>query len=257
MKPVPDIQTTPPKLVQDYFKSEFYNPMAIGTQALVPVKLPTGEDYTFTSGAPLAGFQDYLRSIGEMPVGIIKEVKPLGANEEPSKVPLQKPGVIQENMEPATPKPPGRPLSDPEQLFQIPPTTGGELPIEQPGRPRPIRQPFGGLGSYQQGFFQPFGSFGGFSPYSQSFGGFSPYSQGFGGFSPFFGGFSPFFGGFSPYQQSFNTFNPFGPIQQGATGQQQKTMGQQPTPLQQQQVSQQYNYGGRGFGMTPGSYGIF
>ena len=62
----------PPKLVQDYFKSEFYDPMARGTQALIPVKLPTGEDYTFVGGAPLAGFQDYLKSIDEMPAGIIR-----------------------------------------------------------------------------------------------------------------------------------------------------------------------------------------
>jgi hypothetical protein len=71
----------PPKLVQDYFKSEFYNPMAIGTSALIPVKLPTGEDYTFTGGASFAGFQDYLKSIGEMPAGIIraneKELMPM------------------------------------------------------------------------------------------------------------------------------------------------------------------------------------
>jgi len=70
-----------PKLIEDYFKSEFYDPMAIGSQAVIPVKLPTGEDYTFTGGAPFAGFQDYLKSIGEMPAEIIraneKELMPM------------------------------------------------------------------------------------------------------------------------------------------------------------------------------------
>jgi len=68
-----------PKLIEDYFKSEFYDPRAIGGAVNVPVKLPTGEEYTFTSGAPLGGFQDYLESIGEMPAEIIRdiEVKPI------------------------------------------------------------------------------------------------------------------------------------------------------------------------------------
>jgi len=68
----------PPKLVQDYFKSEFYDPMAVGTQAIIPVKLPTGEEYKFVGGAPLAGFQEYLKSIDELPAAIIgaKEGKP-------------------------------------------------------------------------------------------------------------------------------------------------------------------------------------
>lgn len=77
------VQTTPsppppPKLVQDYFKSEFYDPMAVGTQAIIPVKLPTGEEYKFVGGAPLAGFQEYLKSIDELPAAIIgaKEGKP-------------------------------------------------------------------------------------------------------------------------------------------------------------------------------------
>ena len=67
-----------PKLVQDYFKSEFYDPMAKGTQAIIPVKLPTGEEYKFVGGAPLVGFQEYLKSIDEMPAAIIgaKEGKP-------------------------------------------------------------------------------------------------------------------------------------------------------------------------------------
>ena len=70
------VQTPPPpKLVQDYFKSEFYDPMAKGTQAIIPVKLPTGEEYKFVGGAPLVGFQEYLKSIDELPAAII------GANE--------------------------------------------------------------------------------------------------------------------------------------------------------------------------------
>jgi hypothetical protein len=70
------VQTPPPpKLVQDYFKSEFYDPMAKGTQAIIPVKLPTGEEYKFVGGAPLVGFQEYLKNIDELPAAII------GANE--------------------------------------------------------------------------------------------------------------------------------------------------------------------------------
>ena len=53
-----------PSLVEDFYKSSFYDPKAMGTAALVPVTLPTGEEFTFSGGAPASQFQEYLKSLG-------------------------------------------------------------------------------------------------------------------------------------------------------------------------------------------------
>ena len=43
------------------------NPVGGGTQALVPVTLPNGENFTFTSGGDAGAFAQYLQSIGQPP----------------------------------------------------------------------------------------------------------------------------------------------------------------------------------------------
>jgi len=53
-----------PSLVEDFYKSSFYDPKAMGTMALVPVTLPTGEKFTFSGGADSAGFEEYVKSLG-------------------------------------------------------------------------------------------------------------------------------------------------------------------------------------------------
>ncbi len=53
-----------PSLVEDFYKSSFYDPRAMGTAALVPVTLPTGEKFTFSGGADSSGFQEYIKSLG-------------------------------------------------------------------------------------------------------------------------------------------------------------------------------------------------
>ena len=53
-----------PSLVEDFYKSSFYDPKAMGHMALVPVTLPTGEKFTFSGGADSAGFKEYVKSLG-------------------------------------------------------------------------------------------------------------------------------------------------------------------------------------------------
>ena len=53
-----------PSLVEDFYKSSFYDPKAMGTMALVPVTLPTGEKFDFSGGAPASQFQEYVKSLG-------------------------------------------------------------------------------------------------------------------------------------------------------------------------------------------------
>jgi len=53
-----------PSLVEDFYKSSFYDPKGMGHMALVPVTLPTGEKFTFGGGADSAGFEKYVKSLG-------------------------------------------------------------------------------------------------------------------------------------------------------------------------------------------------
>jgi hypothetical protein len=64
-------QTTPltatSSLIEDFYKSSFSQKPTMGTQALVPITLPTGETYTLRSGGEASNFRDFLGSLNMAP----------------------------------------------------------------------------------------------------------------------------------------------------------------------------------------------
>jgi hypothetical protein len=69
--------TATPSLIEDFYKSSFYNPKSIGTSALVPVTLPTGEKFTFSGGAPAGQFQEYLKYLNRNVAPVVPMTTPL------------------------------------------------------------------------------------------------------------------------------------------------------------------------------------
>jgi hypothetical protein len=66
-----NIPTPPPSFsIQDYLNSSFSKRPTMGTQALVPITLPTGETYNLRSGGDASNFRDFLQSIGRNPQDI-------------------------------------------------------------------------------------------------------------------------------------------------------------------------------------------
>ena len=66
-----NIPTPPPSFsIQDYLNSSFSKRPTMGTMALVPITLPTGETYNLRSGGDASNFRDFLQSIGRNPQDI-------------------------------------------------------------------------------------------------------------------------------------------------------------------------------------------
>jgi hypothetical protein len=59
--------TATPSLIEDFYKSSFFKKPTGGTQALVPITLPTGETYTLRSGGEASNFRDFLGSLNMAP----------------------------------------------------------------------------------------------------------------------------------------------------------------------------------------------